>query len=93
MRTLTRLGTATVMAAGALSTAFALSSGTASADGCTMGIQPLNPYLETCGIQSGPPKVRGAAPSQGAVIACRGVPECLSSVVNGGTYPVNPNLP
>lgn len=94
MRTLTRLGTATLMAAGALSTAFALSSGTASAEPCNMSIVPLDPFNQTCGIPNDPPKVRGGSPGQGAVLQCRGNPVCLSYVVNGGNgFANNPNRP
>jgi hypothetical protein len=81
-RTLGRIGTATMLAAGAMTTAFVVSPGTASA--CSQSIQPLNPYLDTCGIPSGPPIVRGGSPSAGAIIACRDKPGCLSYVINGG---------
>lgn len=92
--TFTRLGTAGFMAAGAVTAALALTPGTASAEPCTMGIQPLNPFVQTCGIPNDPPVVRGAAPSQGAIIACKGNPTCLSYVVNGGNgFANNPNRP
>ena len=74
-----------VMAAGALAAAGANGSpsGTTVA-GCTMSIEPLNPFLQTCGIPNNPPVVRGASPGAGAIIACRNQPGCLSYVVNGG---------
>jgi hypothetical protein len=87
-RTLTRMGMATVVAAGALTTALAVSPGTANA--CSQYIQPYNPYIDTCGIPSGPPVVRGGSPSAGSIIACRGIPGCLSAVVNGGPGGIQP---
>lgn len=81
-RSLTRLGTATVMAAGALGLAAAVAPGTASA--CVQYIQPFDPWVQTCGIPNNPPVVRGASPGAGAIIACREIPGCLSYVVNGG---------
>lgn len=87
-RTLTRLGAATVMAAGALTTAALVSPGPANA--CSQYIQPYNPYVDTCGIPSGPPIVRGGSPSAGAIIACRNIPGCLSAVVNGGPGGIQP---
>lgn len=87
-RTLTRLGAAAMMVAGALTSAFVVSPGTANA--CSQYIQPLNPYLNTCGIPSKPPVVRGGSPSAGAIIACRDIPGCLSAVVNGGPGGIQP---
>lgn len=87
-RTITRLGAATMMAAGALSVAVLASPGTANA--CSQYIQPYNPYVDTCGIPSGPPVVRGGSPSAGSIIACRGIPGCLSAVVNGGPGGIQP---
>jgi hypothetical protein len=87
-RTITRLGATTMMAAGALSVAVLASPGTANA--CSQYIQPYNPYVDTCGIPSGPPVVRGGSPSAGSIIACRGIPGCLSAVVNGGPGGIQP---
>lgn len=81
-RTLTRVGTATFVAAGAVGVAVAIAPGTASA--CVQYVQPYNPFIQTCGIPNNPPVVRGASPGAGAIIACRDVPGCLSYVVNGG---------
>jgi hypothetical protein len=46
---------------------------------CVNGVVPLNPYMVNCNL---PPRVRGQAPDAGAIIACRGVPACLSYFVN-----------
>jgi hypothetical protein len=85
-RRLVALGSATLAGAGAVAAAAVIAStpGTAMAAPCVMNIEPFNPYLQTCGIPNNPPVVRGASPGAGAIIACRGVPGCLSQVVNGG---------
>jgi len=51
---------------------------------CINGVAPWNPYVVNCNLppRTGP-KVRGAAPDAGAIIACRGRPLCLSQYVNG----------
>jgi hypothetical protein len=77
-------GFATLIATGALAAGLATSSPTTTVSGCSMEIQPLNPFQQTCGIPNDPPVVRGAAPSAGAIIGCRHDPGCLSYVVNGG---------
>jgi hypothetical protein len=79
--TLLVIGSAAAMGAGAL--AMATGAGSASAAPCVQQIQPLNPYLQTCGIPNQPVTVPGSSPGAGAIIACRGVPGCLSQVVNG----------
>ena len=50
---------------------------------CYNGIIPGNPWATSCNFGPRPPKVRGGAPDQTAVIACRGIPGCLSWYVNG----------
>jgi hypothetical protein len=56
----------------------------ASAQPCVDGVIPWNPYVVNCNLppRRGP-KVRGAAPDAGAIIACRDHPGCLSWYVNG----------
>ena len=54
------------------------------AQGCYNGIVPWNPYLQSCSLPSTQPRVRGAAPDAGAIIACRHHPGCLAWYVNGG---------
>jgi len=51
---------------------------------CINGVAPWNPYVVNCNLppRTGP-KIRGAAPDAGAIIACRGRPACLSMYVNG----------
>ncbi|BDY29098.1 MULTISPECIES: hypothetical protein [Mycolicibacterium] len=83
-----------VRLAGAAAASFALIAGptavvsqttpTAQADPCVNGVIPWNPYVVNCNLppRTGP-KVRGAAPDAGAIIACRGKPGCLSWYVNG----------
>ena len=75
-------GFVTLSAAAAVGLAVASPNSTITA--CSMSIEPLNPFLQTCGIPNNPPVVAGASPGAGAIIACRGVPGCLSYVVNGG---------
>ena len=50
---------------------------------CYNGIVPGNPWVPSCNFGPRPKKVRGGAPDQTAVIACRGIPGCLSWYVNG----------
>nr|WP_167838010.1 hypothetical protein [Mycolicibacterium sp. NCC-Tsukiji] len=56
----------------------------ATGDPCVNGIVPWNPYVVNCNLPDrNTPRVRGAAPDAGAIIACRGRPACLSWYVNG----------
>jgi hypothetical protein len=84
-QTLVAIGSAVGFGVGALAVATGImaGSGTASADSCSQFIQPFNPYLQTCGIPNQPVTVPGSSPGAGAIIACRGIPGCLSQVVNG----------
>jgi hypothetical protein len=53
-------------------------------DDCVNGVIPWNPYVVNCNLPPRTiPKVRGAAPDAGAIIACRNKPGCLSWYVNG----------
>jgi hypothetical protein len=56
----------------------------ASAQPCVDGVIPWNPYVVNCNLppRQGP-RIRGAAPDAGAIIACRDHPGCLSWYVNG----------
>ena len=51
---------------------------------CVDGVIPWNPYVVNCNLppRRGP-RIRGAAPDAGAIIACRDHPGCLSWYVNG----------
>ncbi|WP_202915687.1 hypothetical protein [Mycolicibacterium sp. CBMA 234] len=52
-------------------------------DACVNGVAPWNPYIVNCNLPTRSiPKVRGAAPDAGAIIACRDKPGCLSWYVN-----------
>jgi hypothetical protein len=79
------IGSAVTFGAGVLTVAAGVlaGAGIASADSCSQSIQPLNPYLQTCGIPNAPVTVPGSSPGAGAIIACRHEPGCLSQVVNG----------
>jgi hypothetical protein len=50
---------------------------------CYNGIVPGNPWVTSCNFYPRQPRIRGAAPDQNAIIACRGFPGCLSWYVNG----------
>lgn len=50
---------------------------------CYPGVIPGNPWATSCNFGPRQPKVRGGAPDQTAVIACRDIPGCLSAYVNG----------
>ena len=50
--------------------------------GVIVGKQVVGAYTTNCDLVVTPPPAIGAAPSAGAIIACRGLPGCLSSVVN-----------
>lgn len=52
------------------------------AQGCYNGVMPLAPGLQSCSLPSVQPRVAGAAPDAGAIIACRHHPGCLSWYVN-----------
>ncbi|MDV3125774.1 hypothetical protein M1247_12675 [Mycobacterium sp. 21AC1] len=57
---------------------------TAQAQPCVNGVIPWNPYVVNCNLPPRKtPKVRGAAPDAGAIIACRDKPGCLAWYVNG----------
>lgn len=84
-RRIATIGSAAVMGLGAFAAAAGIAAAPAAdAAPCSQFIQPYNPYIQTCGIPNKPPVVRGASPGAGAIIACRNIPGCLSSVVNGG---------
>ncbi|WP_029106109.1 hypothetical protein [Mycobacterium sp. URHD0025] len=53
------------------------------AEPCVNGVIPWNPYVVNCNLPPRQPRVRGAAPDAGAIIACRHKPGCLSWYVNG----------
>lgn len=56
----------------------------AQAQPCVNGVIPYNPYVVNCNLPPRSiPKVRGAAPDAGAIIACRHKAWCLSDYVNG----------
>jgi hypothetical protein len=81
-----------LQAAGTAAAAFALFAGpmavsnqalpSAQAQPCVNGVVPGNPYVVNCNLPNRTPKVRGAAPDAGAIIACRNWPGCLSWYVN-----------
>ncbi len=50
---------------------------------CVNGVVPWNPYVVNCNLPPRPPRVRGAAPDAGAIIACRDRPGCLAWYING----------
>ena len=54
-----------------------------SAQPCVNGVIPWNPFVVNCNLPPRGPRVRGAAPDAGAIIACRDHPGCLSWYVNG----------
>lgn len=51
---------------------------------CYNGVFPLNPNVANCSLPPRQTRVLGAAPDAGAIINCRGNPQCLSLYVNGG---------
>jgi hypothetical protein len=55
---------------------------TQQAQGCYNGVMPLAPGLQSCSLPAAQPRVAGAAPDAGAIIACRHHPGCLSWYVN-----------
>jgi len=55
----------------------------ATGEPCVNGVVPWNPYVVNCNLPArNTPKVRGAAPDAGAIIACHDKPGCLSWYVN-----------
>jgi hypothetical protein len=70
--------------AAAAATAFAVAPTPVSqARPCVNGVVPGNPFITNCNLPDPGPRVRGAAPDAGAIIACRNWPGCLSWYVNG----------
>lgn len=49
---------------------------------CYNGVTLLNPWGRSCTIPGPVNKIRGSAPDANAIIACRGIPGCLSWYVN-----------
>jgi hypothetical protein len=49
---------------------------------CYNGVTRLDPYGRSCTIPGPTNKIRGSAPDANAIIACRGIPGCLSWYVN-----------
>ncbi len=49
---------------------------------CYMGTTFPNPWGRSCTIPGPTHKIRGSAPDANAIIACRGIPGCLSWYVN-----------
>jgi hypothetical protein len=54
-----------------------------TAQPCVNGVIPWNPFVVNCNLPPRGPRVRGASPDAGAIIACRNHPGCLSWYVNG----------
>jgi hypothetical protein len=54
----------------------------ADCGGIPVGLQGLGAYTTNCDLAVQPPAAIGAAPSAGAVVACRNIPGCLSQFVN-----------
>jgi hypothetical protein len=77
------IGSALTFGSSALVVGAGVMAGAGTASACSQYIQPLNPYLQTCGIPNAPVTIPGQSPGAGAIIACRGIPGCLSAVVNG----------
>jgi hypothetical protein len=50
---------------------------------CYNGVLPGNPWVRSCSLPDRGHKIRGSAPDANAIIACRGIPGCLSAYVNG----------
>lgn len=51
-------------------------------EGILVGKQQVGAYTDNCDLVVTVPPAIGAAPSAGAIIACRGLPGCLSDFVN-----------
>jgi len=82
-RLLMACGSALTLGVGTLGAATSLFLGAGAASACSPYIVPGDPYLDTCGIPSGPPPAIGGSPSAVTIIACRNIPGCLSYAVNG----------
>ncbi|MGV0790660.1 hypothetical protein [Mycolicibacterium sp. XJ1819] len=50
---------------------------------CYPGFIPGNPYVPSCNVGPRQGKPPGGTADQTAVIACRGIPGCLSWYING----------
>ncbi len=54
----------------------------ADCQGIPVGLEGLGAYTSNCDLAVQPPPAIGAAPSAGAIVACRNIPGCLSQFVN-----------
>lgn len=54
----------------------------ADCGGEQIGLEGLGAYTTNCDLTVTPPAAIGAAPSAGAIVACRNIPGCLSEFVN-----------
>jgi hypothetical protein len=61
--------------------------------GVPLGLNAIGaPYTDNCDLVVTPPAAIGAAPSAGAIIACRNIPGCLSQWVNNPGLVRVPNV-
>lgn len=49
---------------------------------CVNGVVPLNPNVVNCNLPQRSRRIPGQAPDAGALVACKGSPQCLSYFVN-----------
>lgn len=54
----------------------------ADCQGIPIGLESLGAYTTNCDLAVQVPPAIGAAPSAGAIVACRDIPGCLSQFVN-----------
>ncbi len=95
LRAVVALSSAVVVAAAVVAPGHQLpvaaaSPGETPAAPCVDGITPLDPYANICSIPYRPPRVRGSAPDQTALLNCSVGSQimqawCLSQFVNGGS--------
>jgi hypothetical protein len=90
MHRVSRWAAAGLLAGGAVAAAFGPAAVSEPADtgatcpnqGVLVGKQQVGAYTTNCDLVVTPPPAIGAAPSAGAIIACRGLPGCLADFVN-----------
>jgi hypothetical protein len=73
---------ALLLAPSALMTEQDSGSAQPSAQSCYNGVTLLNPWGRSCTIPGPVNKIRGSAPDANAILACKGIPGCLSWYVN-----------
>jgi len=81
-RALALAAAATAIVAAPVALEFTQSAPSSLGAPCVNGVVPLNPNVINCALPQRAQRIPGQAPDAGALIACKGSPQCLSYFVN-----------